>query len=385
METEDERRYCQSCGIPLDMEGDEILGTNRDKSKNGEYCFYCFQNGEYTVEYPIQKVIDVWIENTTIYNQLAHTCYQPEELRRILDKRVPHLKRWKQKFETENVHYEIINRLIIYINQHLFEPLSTEHLSAIAGLSRFHFLRVFKQITGESTGKYIQRLRLQHIAHLLLSTQLSVTDITYQTNYQNKHGLTKAFQSHFGISPAAYRKEYRRKSGVVDDLPPGMRPRIRKISSMNVLYRPIDRSCRTPGTYKNIWQEMISFAGQKKLNSRQHKYLSISLDDPGIIGLDNCRFFLGMTLTEQVRPHGKFGIMTIPDGEYAVFSHRGDYSLLYKLYKDIYQMWLPQSGYRQKQTLTFEVYITTPLESDRSKLVTEVYIPIEKIQNNKQL
>ncbi|MCA5585015.1 GyrI-like domain-containing protein [Parabacteroides gordonii] len=44
----------------------------------------------------------------------------------------------------------------------------------------------------------------------------------------------------------------------------------------------------------------------------------------------------------------------------------------------IYLTWLPQSEYRQKNTLTFELYIKTPIEEDYNNLLTEIYIPIEK-------
>ena len=102
------------------------------------------------------------------------------------------------------------------------------------------------------------------------------------------------------------------------------------------------------------------------------------MDDPLITAYSNCRFLIGLTVNQKVKAKGKFGMMEIPAGHYAVFKYEGDYSSLPDLYRYIYLTWLPQSEYRQKNTLTFELYIKTPIEEDYNNLLTEIYIPIEK-------
>lgn len=42
-----EQKFCQSCGMPLNP---EVLGTEKDGSKNEEYCTYCYADGHFTVE-----------------------------------------------------------------------------------------------------------------------------------------------------------------------------------------------------------------------------------------------------------------------------------------------------------------------------------------------
>ncbi len=73
--------------------------------------------------------------------------------------------------------------------------------------SFFHFRKVFRNVTGENIGTYIQRLRLEYIAHLLIATGQSIEEIGMQTNYQTKFSLAKAFKKHFGISMSAYREK----------------------------------------------------------------------------------------------------------------------------------------------------------------------------------
>ena len=379
MELEIEKRYCQSCGMPLDINQEELLGTNGDQTKCDEYCVYCYQNGQYTVDYSMKKVIDVWVENTDLFNNHVHTQYTPNELRTVLNKRLPTLKRWKQKIDTENIYHEIINRIKVYINSHLFDMLNTEQLSKIAGLSKFHFLRIFKEYTGESIGVYIQRIRLEYIAHLLLTANFSLNNIVLQTNYQTKHSLSKAFKKHFGLSPSDYKQQYKQQPyNEASILSEKRLPQIKKISSLSMIYRTIDNTCSTMKAYKDIWKELLSFAESNITKSPENRFISVSMDDPLITVYSNCRFLIGLTVNQKVKAKGKFGMMEIPAGHYAVFKYEGDYSSLPDLYRYIYLTWLPQSEYRQKNTLSFELYIKTPIEEEYNNLLTEIYIPIEK-------
>ena len=46
---ETDKRYCQSCGMPLRFDVEEYLGTNSDGSRSNEFCYYCLRNGKYIV------------------------------------------------------------------------------------------------------------------------------------------------------------------------------------------------------------------------------------------------------------------------------------------------------------------------------------------------
>ena len=69
-----ERKYCQSCGMPLIDEKE--LGTNKDGSRNEEYCIYCFEQGDLVKSNP----------NMT-----------EEEAKDNMRKFFPCLKRWRNK------------------------------------------------------------------------------------------------------------------------------------------------------------------------------------------------------------------------------------------------------------------------------------------------
>ena len=163
METDIETKYCQSCGMPLDIEGITEYGTNSDGTLNQEFCSCCLNSGKYLFNFSMEYLIYLWGLFSDSYNQIAGTNYKSEELRNVLSDRLPNLKRWKQKINTAHIHYDLIMNVQEYINRHLFEDLNCDNLSHVACMSMYHFRRVFKDVVGENVGDYIQRLSLIHI------------------------------------------------------------------------------------------------------------------------------------------------------------------------------------------------------------------------------
>lgn len=368
--------------MPINISLDKIFGTNENRTNNHDYCFYCLENGKYTVDYNMQQMIDVWVKYTDQYNQYASTSYSPEELNSILSERMPTLKRWKQKEQTENIHFAIINKVLVYINRHLFEPLQGEQLARVAGMSFYHFRRVFKNIKGENIGNYIQRLRLEYIAYQLISTELPFTEIIRDSPVYTKSSLSKAFRKRFGVSPTEYRKEA--KNNNVDtwkDYQAEIVPEIKRIHEINVVCTEVGITHTTIEKYKALWHQLVDFVKENQLTGIDNKYISLSMDEPLVTKAEQRRFYLGITAKEPVKPSGIFDKMPLKGGLYAIFRHKGEYASLPSAYRSIYLDWLPQSGYRQSLPMTFEMYINTPREVPPSELLTDIHIPIEKIKN----
>lgn len=368
------KQYCQSCGMPLRFDVEEYLGTNSDHSHSNEYCYYCLKDGNYTVDIPMNEMVDIWVKYTDKYNWYSNTNYTPQELRTLLNKRLPTLKRWRQKEETESLHHKAISRVKTHIDKNLFSNLFPEQLAAMVNLSFFHFRKVFRNTTGENIGTYIQRLRLEYIAHLLIATNQSISDIRKQTNYQTKFSLAKAFKKHFGLSMSDFRTKYQS----ADILLPNNLPKaeIRRINTQKAICLEVKEVFRDAESYQAIWRQLGHY--KKKHSSKTTNYISISQDNPQITATDLRRLYIGILALEDIKTEGKFTLHEIQGAMYAVFTHIGSYAELPELYKTIYEQWFPQSQYIQKNTLSFEVYRNTPEEVTIEELITEIYIPIEK-------
>lgn len=100
---------------------------------------------------------------------------------------------------------EAIERVIKTMWDRYHEPLTLAELADVAILSRFYFSRVFRLVTGTSPGRFLTAIRLFKAKKLLLSTSLSVTDISYQVGYNSLGTFTSRFTQSVGAPPGRFR------------------------------------------------------------------------------------------------------------------------------------------------------------------------------------
>ncbi|TDC85682.1 AraC family transcriptional regulator [Micromonospora sp. KC606] len=98
-----------------------------------------------------------------------------------------------------------LDRAIAIMWDRYHEPLSLEAMADSAFLSRFHFSRLFRSRTGTSPGRFLAAIRIFKAKHLLLETEMSVTDIAYAVGYNSPGAFISRFTRSVGISPARYR------------------------------------------------------------------------------------------------------------------------------------------------------------------------------------
>lgn len=368
-------RYCQSCGIPLDIENGGLSALFYNPEENG-YCLCCWNSEEYKAERTLPEMVEIWAANTDWYNSYTGTDYTPEELREVFLERLPTLHRWRQKAETQHIHAEIIGRITNYVQDHIFEKLDMDEVIQMSGLSKYHFRDVFKKITGENCAGYIQRLRIEQIAHLLLSTELTLEEIAAQTNYQTKNSLSKAFKKQFGISTSNYKKQKKQK--LYDSNIPDLPCEIKSIHNLHVLYVEVGGAYKNRSNYRVKWSQIFNYMHELGVEKDNLRLVSVSLDDPLITPTNRCRFYIGAIIPDPVSVGSNYKTMKVPNGKYAVFKHVGSLSNLHRAYREIYENWLPQSGYHANGTITFESYPSLT-EIHTQEITTEIHIPIKKL------
>jgi len=99
-----------------------------------------------------------------------------------------------------------LRRAIDYIHDHIGEALDLSSISRAAGLSAFHFARLFKNATGDSPFKFVTRTRMERAKELLRKTRLPISDIAERVGYQKPGHFSARFRSVLGCSPAVYRR-----------------------------------------------------------------------------------------------------------------------------------------------------------------------------------
>jgi AraC family transcriptional regulator len=99
-----------------------------------------------------------------------------------------------------------VERAIASIWERYNEPLSLAEIAKSAILSRFHFSRVFREATGVSPGRFLTAVRIYQAKRMLVTTSLSVTDISLDVGYNSLGSFTNRFTESVGISPARFRR-----------------------------------------------------------------------------------------------------------------------------------------------------------------------------------
>ncbi|MCY0942908.1 helix-turn-helix domain-containing protein [Streptomyces antarcticus] len=113
----------------------------------------------------------------------------------------------------------------------LGQELTIDDMARIAMFSKFHFTRVFRDVTGTSPGRFLSALRLQEAKRLLVETQFSVADISSEVGYSSVGTFSSRFKLCVGVSPSMYRQ----LDGFVPEVGPGELPPLTSLTPRNTL------------------------------------------------------------------------------------------------------------------------------------------------------
>jgi AraC-like DNA-binding protein len=102
-----------------------------------------------------------------------------------------------------------LRRLHDHVDAHLSESIDLAELSTIAGLSMFHFARQFKLSTGMTPHHYLVHRRVQRAQKMLMSTDLSLSDVAFATGFSDQSHLTRHFRHMVGMTPGQFRRSQR--------------------------------------------------------------------------------------------------------------------------------------------------------------------------------
>lgn len=98
-----------------------------------------------------------------------------------------------------------MEKIITYINEHYMENIPVEALAAQAGLSQYHFIRIFKKETGYTPHEYLFNTRIGAAKYLLKNTYLPIKDICFSTGFSCESVFCSSFKRHQGMTPLQYR------------------------------------------------------------------------------------------------------------------------------------------------------------------------------------
>lgn len=93
-----------------------------------------------------------------------------------------------------------------YLHQHYTEEVSLDTLAELTGYSKNYLCRIFLENTGATINTYLNKVRVNHAAQLLTTTDLDLAEISTRTGYNSVFHFIKTFKKLVGVPPGNYRK-----------------------------------------------------------------------------------------------------------------------------------------------------------------------------------
>jgi AraC-like DNA-binding protein len=97
----------------------------------------------------------------------------------------------------------------LWIDAQSHREIDLEQAARQAGISPFHFLRLFSSVLGVTPHQYLVRSRLRHAARLLADEERPVTDVAYDVGFGDLSNFVRTFHRAAGVSPLKFRKASR--------------------------------------------------------------------------------------------------------------------------------------------------------------------------------
>lgn len=110
--------------------------------------------------------------------------------------------------ESDQNKFEIVFR---YINENYSENISLSEVASLVHMSDSSFSRFFKKICGKTFIQYLIERKISRACELLIQTDLSITEIGYQSGFSNLSNFNRKFLEHKKINPTTFRKEFATK------------------------------------------------------------------------------------------------------------------------------------------------------------------------------
>lgn len=95
-----------------------------------------------------------------------------------------------------------------FVDKNYAEPLDLETLAGVAGMSKFHFQRLFTATYGVSPDAFHSQRRIERAQDLLRATNLTVTEVCHAVGFSSLGSFSDRFRTLVGVSPTEFQRRY---------------------------------------------------------------------------------------------------------------------------------------------------------------------------------
>ena len=117
------------------------------------------------------------------------------------------LAQGRQRLAAETADTQRLKTLLQWLSAHYTEELRVADAAGVCSFSASHFMRWFRQMTGQSFIAFLKEYRLNAAAEALHTTDDTVLSIASRCGFENLSYFNRAFKAHFGLTPREHRKK----------------------------------------------------------------------------------------------------------------------------------------------------------------------------------
>jgi len=291
----------------------------------------------------------------------------------------------------KNDYYERIVKAVEFIEDNLIEKLTVDMIAERACFSKYHFIRVFTAMTGETVGDYLRRRRISRSSKQLINSNRTILDIAFDYQFESQEAFTRSFKKVYGTTPGRYRKlnnnqiAYGRARLTIERLNHlksnvTMIPRIVEINARKLTGLHVKTSL-AENNIPQLWSDFMPRIAEV-LNNKDSGCYEVHPFDSNF-KMENFTEDMVFEKWASVEvfdfdniPKG-LNTLIIEGGKYAVFEHKGKMSNIQMSFDYAYGTWLPNSEYEIDKRADFECYGEQYFGPEHSESITELWIPIK--------
>ncbi|ERJ11343.1 AraC family transcriptional regulator [Haloplasma contractile] len=272
---------------------------------------------------------------------------------------------------------EVLNS-IDYMEQNIKNDIKIEDVANHIGYSSFHYIRLFQFATKDTPWNYLRKRRLSEAAKELKRTGEKIIKVAMDYQFSSSEAFSRAFSDYFNISPSRCRKSS-------DHIKLFYKPKLTNITikkRKDVFMEPIIKTLRSKKLIgmiyygKNEEDEIATMWGRhiEKIEQLDHLVnkdvtygFCFHTEDYKDAG--NFHYLISKEVEDLTNIPMDLVGKTIPEREYAIFTHDDDPSLLGDTYQFIFGEWLQKQDFEVDEYFNMERYSPEGIE---------ILIPLKK-------
>ncbi len=297
--------------------------------------------------------------------------------------------------------------VLVYIEDHLDEPLSLSGLAAIAGFSPHHFHRIFRHVTGEAPKEYLRRLRLERAVSRMKVSPDNVLQIALEAGFKTHETFTRAFARQFDINPSEFRgvlRAYREAAyeemgrhtfdGFTGETPLTLRFDMKRESVtvektpprhlLFVRHHGYENLLAGREGFLSLWDELFEYADAHDLEYSPELLIGITHDDPYVTDERKIRFDACLPVGGRLDSSRPIAYRYQEPGLCVARRHLGGLEEIAKTFAYIGVEWLTSDDYCLRATSPFEIYHCKQVDGRLERIFTEAYVPLEPLKQAHQ-